>query len=107
MIRTSALKAVGFYSERYPVAEDYELFRRIAQQFPIANIPIVLVDMRLSLGGLSLTRRRRQLFDRLRIQLKYFRPLEISAWMGLIQTLALFLIPRAVITKFKSYRYRV
>ena len=31
MIRTSALKAVGFYSERYPVAEDYELFRRIAQ----------------------------------------------------------------------------
>ena len=105
MIRTDVLKNVGLYSEHYPVAEDYELFRRIAQQFPLANIPSVLVDMRLSPGGVSLTRRRRQLFDRLRIQSKYFRPLELAAWMGLIQTLALFLIPRVFVTKFKSFRY--
>ena len=102
MIRTDVLKNVGLYSEHYPVAEDYELFRRIAEQFPLANIPSVLVDMRLSSGGMSLTRRRRQLFDRLRIQLKYFRPLEIGAWMGLLQTLLLFLVPRVFVTKFKS-----
>ena len=107
MIRASALNAVGLYSEKYPVAEDYELFRRIAQQFPVANLPIILVDMRLSPGGLSLTRRRRQLFDRFRIQLKYFRPLEIGAWVGLVKTLALFLVPRALVTKFKSFRYSV
>jgi glycosyltransferase involved in cell wall biosynthesis len=32
MIRTRALKAVGSYSDQYPVAEDYELFRRISQR---------------------------------------------------------------------------
>lgn len=107
MIRASALEAVGLYSERYPVAEDYELLRRIAQRYPIANIPIILVEACLSSGGLSLTRRRRQLFDRLRIQLKYFRPLEISAWIGLGKTLALFPIPRVLVTKLKSFRQQV
>src|SRR3990172_12195718 len=66
MIRTDVLKRVGLYSEQFPTAQDYELFRRIAQQFSIANISSVLVDQRLSCRGVQLTRRRRQLFDRFR-----------------------------------------
>lgn len=107
MMRTSVLNTVGLYSERYSAAEDYELFRRISRQFPIANIPRILVDRRLSHGGVSLTHRRRQLFDRLRIQLKYFAVLEISAWIGVLKTLILFLIPKALVTKLKSFRQRV
>jgi glycosyltransferase involved in cell wall biosynthesis len=107
MVRTDVIRDVGPYSERYPVAEDYELFRRIAQKFPIVNIPTVLVDTQLSVDGVSITRRRRQLLDRLKIQLAYFRPLEPYAWIGLIKTFGLFLIPRVLVTKFKSFIYRV
>ena len=34
MVRSDVLKEVGFYSEHYPVAEDYELFRRILPAVP-------------------------------------------------------------------------
>jgi len=104
MIRTDVLKSVGLYSEQYPVAEDYELFRRIAQKFSIANVPSVLIDMRRSTGGVSLTRRRRQLFDRFRIQLKYFQALELGAWMGLFKTILLFFFPVSFIAKIKEYK---
>ena len=86
MVRSDVLKEVGFYSEHYPVAEDYELFRRILQRFPIANIPVVLVDRHLSAKGLSLSRRRRQLWDRLRIQLRYFNAAEADSWLGALKT---------------------
>jgi GT2 family glycosyltransferase len=106
MLRADVLKQVGPYSLNYPVAEDYELFRRISQQYALANIPSVLVDRRLSWGGVSLTRRRRQLFDRLMIQLRYFRAAEPRAWAGLAKTLLLFCIPVSVIAKIKEYRGR-
>jgi hypothetical protein len=99
------LREVGLYSENYPVAEDYELFRRITRRFPIANIPAVLVDRRLSHQGVSLTRRRKQLADRLRIQLRYFNPRQLSAWSGVLKTLVLFCVPVSLLVKIKEYRY--
>jgi glycosyltransferase involved in cell wall biosynthesis len=104
MVRADVLKVVGFYSGRYPVAEDYELFRRIFQRFPIANIPVVLVDRHLSRKGLSLSRRRRQLWDRLRIQLRYFNAAEADSWLGALKTLLLFFVPAALLTKIKGSR---
>jgi glycosyltransferase involved in cell wall biosynthesis len=104
MVRAEVLKEIGFYSERYPVAEDYELFRRIFQRFAIANIPVVLVDRRLSSKGLSLTRRRRQLWDRFRIQLRYFNAAEADSWLGALKTVALFFVPVALLMKIKGSR---
>jgi glycosyltransferase involved in cell wall biosynthesis len=106
MIRTSVFRRLGPYSERYPVAEDYELFRRIAREFPVANIPSVLIDLRRSTEGVSLKRRRRQLFDRFRIQLKYFRAREPRAWAGLVKTLLAFLVPVSLIAKAKTHLAR-
>jgi len=102
MIRTDALRAVGLYSERYPAAEDYELFRRIATRFAIASIPEVLVDVCISPHGMSLQHRHRQLFDRLKIQLKYFEPLQPGAWLGLARTLLLFLVPASLHARLKA-----
>jgi glycosyltransferase involved in cell wall biosynthesis len=104
MIRAEALRRVGFYSGDYPAAEDYELLRRIATQFELANLPEILLDYRLSSRGMSIGKRRRQLFDRLRIQLKYFEMLEWRAWAGVVQTSLLFLIPRKVVVAWKSER---
>jgi len=103
MIRASALHAVGLYSERYAVAEDYELYRRIGERFDIANLPRVLTAISISADGVSLRRRRRQLANRLAIQWKYFEPLKVGAWLGIAKTLLLFVIPVSVLSRLKTF----
>jgi glycosyltransferase involved in cell wall biosynthesis len=102
MIRVAVLREVGCYSKNYPAAEDYELFRRIAAKYEIANIPEILVDICISQDGISLKRRRQQLTDRLRIQFKYFEPLAFGAWAGVARTLLQLLVPPALHSKVKS-----
>jgi hypothetical protein len=102
MIRTATLARVGLYSTAYPAAEDYELMRRINVDHDISNVPEFVADYRISSRGISVLRRRRQLFDRLRIQLKYFRPVEWRAWAGALQTLVLFFVPRRVLVAAKA-----
>ena len=102
MLRADVLRRIGYYSIDYPAAEDYELWRRIAADHDIANLPEVLLDYRVSSQGQSLTRRRRQLYDRLRIQLKYFDAREWRAWTGTAQTLALFAIPLTLLSRLKG-----
>ena len=93
MVRTSALREVGGYSLKYYAAEDYELLRRIAARYDVANIPEYLIDYRISPGGMTASNRRRQLMDRLRIQLKYFELFNRHAWIGIARTIALMLVP--------------
>lgn len=93
MFRVEALRKVGVYDKTYAAAEDYELLRRIATQYELANIPECLLSYRISPGGQSRSRRMRQLYDRLRTQLKYFEPTEWRAWAGAAKTLALMLVP--------------
>jgi glycosyltransferase involved in cell wall biosynthesis len=101
MIRADVFRNLGLLSTDYPAAEDYELFRRIAMRYDIANLPEVLIDICESTHGISLSRRRRQLYDRLRIQLKYFDALEWRAWAGVAKTLLLFLVPQKLVAKIK------
>src|SRR6266849_1496641 len=102
MLRADVLRRIGHYSVDYPAAEDYELWRRIAADRDIANLPEVLLDYRVSSQGQSLARRRRQLYDRLRIQLKYFDAREWRAWAGAAQTMALFAIPLTLLSRLKG-----
>jgi len=104
MMRVSAIGEMGRYAPEYPAAEDYELLRRLGTRYELANLPECLVDYRLSSQGISLQRRRRQLLDRMRIQLKYFSPLNWRAWAGFSRTLALFLVPLPILTALKMLR---
>jgi len=104
MIRTHALRLSGLYSSAYPAAEDYELLRRMETRFDFANLPEFLLDFSLSMSGVSMTRRRRQLFDRLRIQAGYFDPWRWNAWIGVARTLALLAVPRAVLAAYRTQR---
>lgn len=101
MMRVEALQQVGLYSQDYPAAEDYELLRRISTHYDLANIPKCLHSYRISIGGQSRHRRRRQLFDRLRIQLRYFEVLEWRAWAGVIKTLVLLFLPLGIVDALK------
>ncbi len=103
MVRTDVLRRVGLYSDRYPVAEDYELFRRISRRYPLANIPDILADRQVLATGISLSNRRRQLSNRLCIQLRYLDVWEASAWLGMLKTLVLFLVPVQLLTTLKRH----
>jgi hypothetical protein len=93
MLRASVLREVGDYSLKYYAAEDYELIRRIAKRYDVANIPEYLIDYRISPSGMTASNRRRQLMDRLRIQFKYFEPFNRHAWVGVARTLVLMIVP--------------
>jgi glycosyltransferase involved in cell wall biosynthesis len=102
MVRTDALRASGLYSSEFPAAEDYELLRRMSARFKFANLPEYLLDYTISMSGVSMSRRRRQLFDRLRIQAKYFNPWRPNAWLGMLRTVALFGLPRKLIAIYRA-----
>ena len=109
MFRVDALRTVGIYSENYPAAEDYELLRRIGAKYDLANVPEYLLAYRISAQGQSLGRRRQQLRDRLRIQLRYFSPLAWRAWAGVAQTLGSLLAPAKLVhaLKLKALRRQI
>lgn len=102
LVRGDVLARVGPYSLDYPAAEDYEFLRRISPHVALANMADFLVDRRISSGGITVSKRRRQLIDRLKIQLKYRNLLEWRCWAGMAQTLMLFLIPGKLITVAKA-----
>jgi glycosyltransferase involved in cell wall biosynthesis len=101
MFRTSVLRAVGAYSYDYPAAEDFEFFWRIANRFQVANVPEVLLVTRFDPNGLSITRRRRQLRSKLRIQLENFRVAEPLSFVGVAKTLALMSVPYGGVVAIK------
>jgi glycosyltransferase involved in cell wall biosynthesis len=101
MFRTSVLRAVGKYSYDYPAAEDFDFFWRIAQRFQVANVPEVLLVTRFDRNGLSVTRRKKQLRSKLRIQLKNFRVAEPLSFVGVARTLALMSVPYSGVVALK------
>jgi hypothetical protein len=101
MFRTSVLRAVGKYSHDYPAAEDFDFFWRIAQRFQVANVPEVLLVTRFDRNGLSVTRRKKQLRSKLRIQLKNFRVGEPLSFVGVARTLALMSVPYGGVVALK------
>ena len=101
MFRTNVLRAVGRYSTNYPAAEDFEFFWRIAKRFHVANVPEVLLVTRFDRNGLSVTRRRRQLRSKLRIQLENFRVADPLSFVGVAKTLALMSVPYGGVVAIK------
>lgn len=101
MFRAGIVGQVGFYSEDYPAAEDYEYFWRIARRFNVANIPRVLVQTQLDPMGISLSRRKQQLRSRVRIQAKYFRFRDPYSYIGITKTILLFIVPNAWLMRLK------
>lgn len=106
MFRVDVIRDVGVYSCDYPAAEDYELFWRIARHVDVANIPIVLVRTRLDREGISISRRRRQLLSKLRIQLRFFDFLEPLSYVGVLKTLMLLVLPYSLVVFLKRQWHR-
>jgi len=102
MFRATVVRAVGKYSLAYPAAEDLEFFWRIINATCVANIPDVLLVTRFDPNGLSITRRRRQLRSKLRIQVENFRASEPLSYLGIAKTLALMTVPYSSVVALKG-----
>lgn len=93
MLRASVLRDVGLYSDRFKAAEDYELFFRIVRKYKAANLPHVVVITAWDPQGISLTKRRAQVWSRIRIMLHYFEPGRKESWLGILKNLPLLVLP--------------
>jgi len=67
----------------------------------VANVPEVLLVTRFDRNGLSVTRRKKQLRSKLRIQLKNFRVGEPLSFVGVARTLALMSVPYGGVVALK------
>ncbi|WP_404284499.1 glycosyltransferase [Exiguobacterium aurantiacum] len=102
MLRTEIFKIVGLYSNNYPAAEDYELFFRIVNKYKVHNIDKVLTEAEWNESGISLSKRKLQLSNRFKIQLKYFNLIRIESYLGVIKTLLILFTPNKIVFKLKK-----
>jgi glycosyltransferase involved in cell wall biosynthesis len=101
MLRIDAVRAVGNYRVRYPSAEDLDLFLRLMERYDCANLPELGLYYELNEGGISATRRRRQVKSTLQLQLHYFNAANPYDWLGLAKNLLHLVIPYRALARVK------
>ncbi|MCX4140365.1 glycosyltransferase [Paraburkholderia sp. SEWSISQ10-3 4] len=101
MLRVDAVRAVGNYRAAYPSAEDLDLFLRLMARYDCANLPELGLYYELNEGGISATKRRRQVSSTLRLQLRYFNVTNLYDWLGLAKNLLHFVTPYRALQRVK------
>lgn len=102
MLRIDAVRAVGNYRARYRSAEDLDLFLRLMARYDCANLPELGLYYELNEGGISATKRRRQIGSTLRLQLRYFNAANLYDWLGLAKNLLHLVTPYGALRRIKG-----
>ncbi|MFM0597968.1 glycosyltransferase [Paraburkholderia dilworthii] len=101
MLRIDAVREVGNYRSEYGSAEDLDLFVRLMQRYDCANLPELGLYYELNEGGISATKRRRQVISTLRLQWRYFNPVNPYDWLGLAKNLLHLVTPYRALQRIK------
>jgi glycosyltransferase involved in cell wall biosynthesis len=101
MLRIDAVRAVGNYRAEYRSAEDLDLFVRLMERYDCANLPELGLYYELNEGGISATKRRRQVSSTLRLQLRYFNAANLYDWLGLAKNLLHLVTPYSALQRIK------
>jgi len=102
MFRTRVAMEVGGYPNRYTnLAEDYDFLWRLAARGKFSMLERPLVRCTVTQSGLSISRRRAQLRARRNLQWEHIDA-TLPAWLGLITTVALQLVPVPLLTAAKG-----
>ncbi|MCG5075239.1 glycosyltransferase [Paraburkholderia tagetis] len=101
MLRIDAVLAVGNYRVQYPAAEDLDLFLRLMERYDCANLPELGLYYELNEGGISATKRRRQITSTLRLQARYLNVLNWRDWAGIAKSLLHFVTPYGALQRMK------
>lgn len=102
MFRTVIIEEIGVYHTNFPAAEDYEFFFRIMNKYEVSNLDEVLICKEINPNSISLSRRKRQLYSRIKIQRKYFNPLVLESYVGIVKSFILLIAPNKLIIGIKS-----
>ncbi|WP_343675207.1 glycosyltransferase [Paraburkholderia heleia] len=102
MLRVDAVLAVGNYRVMYPAAEDLDLFLRLMERYECANLPELGLYYELNEGGISATKRRRQIVSTLRLQMRYLDPANWRDWLGLAKNVLHFVTPYRALRLLKT-----
>ncbi|MEX3954902.1 glycosyltransferase [Trinickia sp. EG282A] len=102
MLRVDAVRAVGSYRATYRAAEDLDLFVRLMERYDCANLPELGLYYEINEGGISATKRRRQVVSTLRLQLRYFNALNVYDWLGLLKNLLHLVTPYTLLQRMKA-----
>lgn len=102
MFNIDILDSVGFYPTKYKAAEDYAYFFSIVNKFKTYNIQEFLVQYEINPDGISITKRKIQVKNRIRIIIKNFY---FGFWpfYGLLRNILLYILPYKFILKLKKY----
>ncbi|WP_322050863.1 glycosyltransferase [Paraburkholderia bannensis] len=101
MLRIDAVLDVGNYRLQYPAAEDLDLFLRLMERYDCANLPELGLYYELNEGGISATKRRKQIVSTLRLQVRYLNVLNWRDWAGLAKNLLHLVTPYGALQKVK------
>lgn len=101
MYRTAGLATTGLYPLDAPAAEDYALFYTFVRHFRVANLPEVLIHYELDPGGISLSKRQKQLASRLKVQ-QANSDGSLAALAGRLRTRGLMLMPYGLVFRLKA-----
>lgn len=102
MLRIDAVREVGNYRAKYRSAEDLDLFLRLMERYDCANLPELGLYYELNEGGISATKRRRQIGSTLRLQLRYFNAANPYDWLGLAKNLLHLVTPYGALRRIKG-----
>jgi GT2 family glycosyltransferase len=102
MIRTEAMRAIGGYNPAYDCAEDYDMIRRMARYGKLANLPEYLLHYMISTQGISVSKRKKQLKMRLRVQWNYRDLSQMHCIMGMCKTMFLWFLPAGWVASIKK-----
>lgn len=106
MLRIDAVLEVGNYRVKYRAAEDLDLFLRLMERYDCANLPTLGLYYELNEGGISATRRRRQIASTLALTVRYFDPLNPYDWLGLAKILLHYATPYSMLQRLKRALFR-
>jgi hypothetical protein len=87
---------------KYPAAEDLDLFLRLMQRYDCENLPETGLYYELNEGGISATKRRKQIVSTLRLQLAWLNALNWRDWAGVAKSLMHFVVPYRMLQRIKQ-----
>jgi glycosyltransferase involved in cell wall biosynthesis len=103
MMRTDIAKKVGFYNTNYIAGGDTEFCWRLLQVTKAANIPEPLIKYQVgSKESISRSRRFIQLFNTMKLKIKYFDLKNPYAYMGLVISVLDILYVLAFVRKIRK-----
>ena len=102
VIRSSFLSDIGFYSDNYSAAEDYELFFRVVHNFHVANLSTPVIKYVVDENSISSRKRKVQIRSRIKVIKEHFY-FGVYPMLGLIKAYLTLWLPRTSVVKFKNF----